>query len=60
MEENKRPKWSVPELIVLYRGTEEENVLLGCKQNVHSNGGGPGTTHLCEVFETPCNNPAPS
>ena len=29
--EDKRKKWTTPQLIVLGRGTPEENVLAGCK-----------------------------
>ena len=60
MEDDKqRPKWSAPELVVLYRSTDEENVLLGCKQR-SDEGKGPDHTVACITFSTPCNAPATS
>ena len=59
-EIEQRPKWSVPELVVLYRSTDEENVLLGCKQHNMDYGKGPHHVAPCVGFETPCNKPASS
>jgi|GEM_PF-390934 len=39
--EDKRKKWTTPQLIVLGRGTPEENVLAGCKTSTLT---GPSAT----------------
>ena len=39
-----KKQWSKPQLIVLGRGTPEENVLAGCK---NSGTGGPGGKNNC-------------
>lgn len=47
MEDN-RKKWAQPQLIVLGRGTPEENVLAGCKTSKLS--GGKATINSCKKF----------
>ena len=47
MEDN-REKWRQPQLIVLGRGTPEENVLAGCKTNKLS--GAKATIVSCKKF----------
>lgn len=54
--ENKRKKWMQPRLIVLGRGTPEENVLAGCKTSKLS--GASATKVSCKKFnaaKTQCN-----
>jgi hypothetical protein len=54
--ENKRKKWIQPQLIVLGRGTPEENVLAGCKTSKLS--GASATKVSCKKFnakKTLCN-----
>jgi len=55
MKEN-RKKWTRPQLIVLGRGTPEENVLAGCKTT--SLAGSAATINSCQKFnaaKTKCN-----
>jgi hypothetical protein len=47
MKEN-RKKWSQPQLIVLGRGTPEENVLGGCKTSKLA--GASATKNSCKKF----------
>jgi hypothetical protein len=54
--EDKRKKWITPQLIVLGRGTPEENVLAGCKTSKLS--GASATKVSCRKFngaKTKCN-----
>jgi len=46
--EDKRKKWITPPLIVLGRGTPEENVLAGCKTSKLS--GAAATIATCRKF----------
>lgn len=53
---DKLEKWQRPQLIVLGRGTPEENVLAGCKTSKLSGGG--ATVVSCKKFnaaKTRCN-----
>jgi hypothetical protein len=47
MEDN-REKWIPPQLIVLGRGTPEENVLAGCKLTVNGITGAGSTKTNCK------------
>ncbi len=47
MEDNRKP-WITPQLIVLSRGTPEENVLAGCKTSKLS--GAAATIVSCKKF----------
>ena len=54
--ENRKEKWIQPQLIVLGRGTPEENVLAGCKTSKLS--GAAATKVSCKKFnaaKTKCN-----
>ena len=50
MKEN-RKKWTRPQLIVLGRGTPEENVLAGCKTSKLA--GSAATKTNCKKFNNP-------
>jgi len=58
--EDKRKKWTTPHLIVLGRGTPEENVLFGCKMSTLNGSGatnkkcgkGGGCNSKCSVIST--------
>ena len=53
---NNRKKWTRPQLIVLGRGTPEENVLAGCKTSKLA--GSAATITSCKKFnaaKTKCN-----
>jgi len=63
MSPSKRQPWSQPQLVVLVRGTPEENVLMGCKGgtvvdgNAAQNGGCYKTQSPGDPF--PCMSPCP-
>lgn len=54
---NNKKKWIPPQLIILGRGTPEENVLAGCKTS--KNSGAAATIISCKKFSVnkkSCNN----
>jgi len=55
MSAPKKP-WTKPQLIVLGRGTPEENVLAGCK---HGGNSGPGSNN-CKFHGMDCSNQSKS
>ncbi len=58
MSTNNLKCWSQPKLIVLVRGTAEENVLQGCKATLSTTGNGP-TNGACFKNQVACVSPCP-